>query len=155
MEKTQLFLAELFATNFLLRYGSTNRQFASVRRLINYLFFIPSHPSQTSSLPISSESELTAAREICKSYTKRSSFYILWGVGVLLGPFKNCVSLSSIRGDWSSFQLAISMHRLDLICNGIAPSAKMMLHGRLEWEIYGGTPSVFACGAYKIITRII
>ena len=51
----------------------------------------------------------------------------LGGVGVLLGPFKNCVSLSTTRGDWSSFQLAISKHRLDLICIGIAPSAKMLV----------------------------
>jgi hypothetical protein len=50
-----------------------------------------------------------------------------FGYGALLGPCKNCVSLTSIRGDWSSFQLAIIRHRLDLMCTDFAPSAKIVV----------------------------
>ena len=64
------------------------------------------------------------------------TFRLVGGVGVLLGPFKNCVSLSSIRGDWSSFQLAIIKHRLDLMCIDIAPSAKIFNCGSAGMEDY-------------------
>ena len=45
-------------------------------------------------------------------------------------PQKLCVPQRGTHVDWSSFQLAIIRHRMDLTCTDIAPSAKISLTDR-------------------------
>ena len=45
-------------------------------------------------------------------------------------PQKFCVPQRDTQVDWSSFQLAIIRHRMDLTCTDIAPSAKISLTDR-------------------------
>lgn len=77
------------------------------------------------------------------------TFLLVWWEA-LQGPFKNCVPLTGVRGDWSSFQLAIIRHRLDLMCTDIAPSAKIPVEAFFGSECAARDAPRGACGLLRL-----